>query len=75
MENTKKYKHIKLVSSVDEARRYINKCQYKSFTIVTQDLVCLDLIKREVKLDKPIYTGMVSNFKNWFTCIKLNIII
>lgn len=60
LEDTRKYKNIKLVTSIEYARKYLNRPQLQSFTIISSNLVCLDLVKAEVKLNKPIYTGMVS---------------
>ena len=53
MENVRNYKSIKLVSKEMLAQRYANRSSFKSYTILDEDLVCLDLIQEEITLNKP----------------------
>ena len=59
LENVKKYRQVKLVSSQQFGQKWANKSKVRSFTIIDKDLVCVDMIKEEVKLCKPVYAGMV----------------
>ena len=59
LENVRSYKNVKLASSSDFAQKYANRNTFNSYTIINKNLVCLDLIKEEVTLCKPVYAGMV----------------
>ena len=61
LENVRNYKKIKLVSASEFGQKYANRNTYPSYTILNENLVCLELIKEEVKLCKPVYAGMVSS--------------
>ena len=60
LQNTRRYKCIKLVNNVKSAIRYTSKPQFKRFQIINSDLVCIELLNTNVQLNKPIYIGMVS---------------
>jgi hypothetical protein len=55
MENVRNRINFKLVSSEEEAMRVRNT--KRRYTIFNEDLVGLHLLKKEVKLNKPIYIG------------------
>ena len=63
LENVRRYRCIKVVGNSVSAQRYINKPQFKKFQIINSNLVCVELLKTDVKLNKPIYVGMVSYTK------------
>lgn len=63
LENVRKYRDVKIVTSEFFAQRYANKKKVKSYTILEDDLVTIDLQKEEVKLSKPVFAGMVRNFR------------
>ena len=62
LENSRRYRCVKLVDNEQSAQRYISKPQFKRFMIIDSDLVCIELIKTCVQLDKPIYIGMVRDY-------------
>lgn len=60
LENVRNYKQIKLVSAAEFGQKYADRGSFSSYTILDDDLVCLQLIQEEVKLCKPVAVGMVS---------------
>ena len=59
MENVMKYKDIRLVSTEFQHERYTSKQEMKRFHILSDDLICLELTKTKVLLNKPIASGYV----------------
>ena len=59
LENVKLYHDVKLITCKEFAQKWANKSRLKSYTKISDDIVCVDLIKERIKLCKPIYTGMV----------------
>ena len=51
--------HIKLISDSNIAKRYIRKPTCKSFHIINEDLTMIQLGKRKIQMNKPIFAGMV----------------
>jgi hypothetical protein len=60
MENVRRYKDIRIISTEKFASKYTARCQYKSYTIIDEDLVCVELQRSKVVLCKPVSVGMVS---------------
>ena len=58
-ENVRSYKSIKVATSAAQAKKYINKPHFKSFSIINSNLVVIELNPVEVRLCKPVYAGMV----------------
>lgn len=58
MENVRKYRTIKLVSSWKQAQKYIIRPEFKSSTIFNSKLVAIELWPRKVVFNKPLYVGM-----------------
>jgi hypothetical protein len=58
MENVRKYMNLKLVTEKPKFRWMASKPYFKSFNIISQDLVAVSMAKKEVKLIKPTYVGM-----------------
>lgn len=71
LENVRAYKSVKVISSTAKALKNINKIQFSSYVILDDELVTLELIKSDVKLNKPIYVGTVSinNVYMQYDCI------
>ena len=61
LENVRRYKDVRIISTEKFASKYTARCQYKFFTIIDKDLVCLELQKEKVMLCKPVSVGMVSD--------------
>ena len=59
MENVRRYKDIRIISTEKFASKYTARCQYKSYTIIDEDLVCVELQRSKVVLCKPVSAGMV----------------
>ena len=57
MENVAKRVDIRLVNNEKSARKLINKPQYKTCHVINDNLLMIEMLKTEVKLDKPIYLG------------------
>ena len=57
LENIRGRSEIKLVTSKEEAKKYINKPNFKDSTIFNEDLVAIINNVTSVKFDKPIYLG------------------
>jgi len=51
--------HIKLISDPNVAKRYILKPTCKSYHIINEDLTMIQLGKRKIQMNKPIFAGMV----------------
>lgn len=60
LENVRSYRTIKVVKSAEQAKRYINRDEMNSFSIIASNLVVIELSPTVVKLCKPVYAGMVS---------------
>jgi hypothetical protein len=58
MENVRKHMNLKLVNERAKFRRMVSKPCFKSFNIISEDLVAVSMAKKEVKLIKPTYVGM-----------------
>ena len=61
LENVKNYRDIRIITSKHFAEKHAIKSKVNSYTILDDGLVCIDNIKEEVKLNKPIFAGMVCN--------------
>ena len=57
MENVRKYKDVKLISTERQHTMYTNKPQFKRFSILDDWLVAVELVKNKVVLNKAIYAG------------------
>jgi hypothetical protein len=57
MENVRKYKDIKLVTTPDQFQKLAKNPRYIRRTTFTEDLVAVHMQKKVVCLDKPIYIG------------------
>ena len=59
IENLRKRIHVKLISDQKEAKRYIRKPTCQSFQIINEDLTMVHLGKQKIRMNKPIFAGMV----------------
>ena len=57
MKNVRKRKNIVLIKKESQQRYQTSKPGFKRFTIFSNDLVGIELIKPKIILDKPIYAG------------------
>ena len=59
LQNVREYRIFKLVSSKTKALKYLAKPQTKQFHIINSNLMCIELVKTNVKLCKPLICGLV----------------
>jgi hypothetical protein len=48
---------LRLITSASKARKLVAKPTYKYSHRINDDLVCIEMMKPKIKLDKPIYAG------------------
>lgn len=59
IENVRKYMNFKLIHTEQRFRREVARTNFQHFTVFDEDLVGVSLSKVELKLNKPIYCGMI----------------
>ena len=57
MENIKKHKDIKLVTTDKKRSKLVSEPNYHTFNLVSADLSIIEMKKTKVKMKKPIYLG------------------
>jgi hypothetical protein len=57
MENVRNRINYELIKSEKRLEKVVNAPNYKRLNVINKDLVGVEKIKNEVKLDKPIYVG------------------
>ena len=57
MESVRKYRNVTLVGQVDQHFRNVANEGFTQFNIIAEDLVAVELARRTITLNKPIYTG------------------
>ena len=58
MENVRQYKNIRLISCGRQHTLYTSRPQFTRFEIIDENLVCAELIKPRIILNKPIFCGL-----------------
>ena len=58
MENIRKRTDIKLVTTQEQAEKYINKPNYTHRTTFSDDLVAFHMARTELYFNKPVYLGL-----------------
>ena len=58
IENIRKRTDIKLVTTPEQAGKYINKPNYEGRTTFSDNLVAIHMGKTEIFMNKPVYLGM-----------------
>ena len=58
IEDIRKRTDIKLVTTEEQANKYINKPNYKDRTTFSNNLVAIHMGKTEIEMVKPVYLGM-----------------
>ena len=58
IEDIRKRTDIKLVTTAEQARKYINKPNYTHRTTFSDNLVAIHMGKTEIYMNKPVYLGM-----------------
>ena len=58
MENVKKYRDIKVVTTDNRRNRLVSEPNYHTAKYFSEDLLAIEMKKIKVKMNKPIYLGM-----------------
>ena len=58
MENVRKYRDIKLVTTDKRRNKLVSEPNYHAVTWFSEDLVAIEMKKTKVRMNKPIYVGM-----------------
>ena len=58
MENIRKYKDIKLVTTNKKRSKLVSEPNYDTINLVSEDLSIIEMKKTKVKMNKPIYLGL-----------------
>ena len=58
MENIRKHKDIKLVTTDKKISKLISEPNYHTINLISEDLSIIEMKKTKVKMNKPIYLGL-----------------
>ena len=64
MENTREHRRIDLVSTEAQADRLTKQPSYRARHIFHENLISVERYQTSAKMDKPIYTGINSIFRD-----------
>ena len=58
MENIRKYRDIKLVTTDKKRSKLVSEPNYQIINLISEDLSIIEMKKFKVKMNKPIYLGL-----------------
>ena len=58
MENIRKHRDIKLVTTDRKRRKLVSEPNYHIINLISEDLTIIEMKKTKVKMNKPIYLGL-----------------
>ena len=58
MENTRKHRDIKLVTTDKKRNKLVSEPNYHTINLILEDLSIIEMKKTKVKMNKPIYLGL-----------------
>ena len=58
MENIRKHRDIKLVTTDKKRSKLVSEPNYHTFNLISEDLSIIKMKKTKVKMNKPIYLGL-----------------
>ena len=58
MENKRKHREIKLVTTDKKRSKLVSEPSYHTFNLISEDLSTIEMKKTKVKINKPIYLGL-----------------
>ena len=58
MENIRKYREIKLVTTDEKRSKLVSEQNYCTINLISEDLSIIEMKKTKVKMNKPIYLGL-----------------
>ena len=77
MENLRKHRDIKLVTTDEKRRKLISEPNYHTKKRFSENLLAIEMKKTKVKMNKPVYLGMsildiskMLMYKFWYDYIK-----
>ena len=82
MENIRKHRDIKLVTTDKKRNRLVSEPNYHTINYISEDLSIIKMNKTKVKMNKPIYLGLsildiskILMYEFWYDYINQNIMI
>ena len=82
MENIRKHRHIKLVATDKKRSKLVSEPNYHTINLISEDLSIIETKKTKVKMNKPIYLGLlileiskILMYKFWYDYVSQNMII
>ena len=77
MENIRKHKDIKLVTTDKKRSKLVSEPNYHTINLISEDLSIIEMKKTKVKMNKPIYLGLsiwevskILMYEFWCDCMK-----
>ena len=77
MENIRKHKDIKLVTTDKKRSKLVSEPNYHTINLISEDLSIIEMKKTKVKMNKPIYLGLsilgiskILMYKFWYDYMK-----
>ena len=77
MENIRKYRNIKLVTTDKKRNKLVSEPNYHTMNYISEDLPIIEMNKTSVKMNKPIYLGLsildiskILMYEFWYDYIK-----
>ena len=77
MENIRKHKDIKLVTTNKKRSKLVSEPNYHTINLISEDLSIIEMKKTNVKMNKPIYLGLsileiskILMYKFWYDYMK-----
>ena len=77
MENIRKHRDIKLVTTDKERSKLVSEPNYHTINLISKDLSIIEMKKTKVKMNKPIYLGLsileiskASMYEFWYDYMK-----
>ena len=58
MENVRKHRDIKLVTTVKKRNKLVSEPNYHTMNYISEDLSIIEMNRMKVKMNKPIYLGL-----------------
>ena len=78
MENIRKHRDIKIVTTDNKRNKLISEPNYHTMNYISEDLSIIEMNKTKVKMNKPIYLGLsildiskILMYKFWYDYMKL----
>ena len=77
MENIRKYRDIKLVTTDKKRNKLVSEPNYHTINYISEDLSIIEMNKTKVKMNQPIYLGLstldiskILMYKFWYDYMK-----